>query len=358
MTHDSQPDTICNMTALKDYFAHLIPQVEAEMRDVVNATISHNIQQPKWFNVMLNYHLGFADAHGNPTQINAGKRIRPMLVLLACEACGGDIRTALPAATAVELLHNFSLIHDDIEDGDELRRGRLTLWKQWNVAQAINAGDAMFAQAHLALQRLADCGIPAERVVCALRAFDAMCVHLTIGQHLDMSFETRADVTAAEYMAMIEGKTAALIKACCQIGAIVAGADDARIEVLGEFGRGVGLSFQLQDDVLGIWGDPAKTGKQDSDLAHGKKTLPVLFAAEHDARVREMYFATKNTKLNEDEINQLKQMIEAAGGRAHTEQAAEAAYANAMESWESATLSNKAGQALRELGQGLLGRSA
>jgi geranylgeranyl diphosphate synthase, type I len=344
-------------TSLKDYFAQLIPLVEAQMHDVVNAPVLHNIQQPKWFNVMLNYHLGFADAQGNPAQINAGKRIRPMLVLLACEACGGDAHTALPAAAAVELLHNFSLIHDDIEDGDELRRGRLTVWKQWNVAQAINAGDAMFAQAHLALQRLVDCGVPAARVVQALRAFDAMCVHLTIGQHLDMSFETRADVTAAEYMAMIEGKTAALVKACCEIGAIVAGADEARIEALGEFGRGVGLSFQLQDDVLGIWGDPAKTGKQDSDLAHGKKTLPVLFAAEHDARVRELYFA-KYAKLHEDEINQLKQLIEAAGGRAHTEQAAEAAYANSMESWESADLSNKAGQALRELAQSLLGRSS
>ena len=349
------------MTALKDYFAHLIPQVETEMRDVVNAAIAHNIQQPKWFNVMLNYHLGFADAQGNPAQINAGKRIRPMLVLLSCEACGGDARQSLPAAAAVELLHNFSLIHDDIEDGDELRRGRLTVWKQWNIAQAINTGDAMFAQAHLALQKLMDCGVPAERVVRAMRAFDAMCVHLTIGQHLDMSFETRNEVngvTTAEYMAMIEGKTAALVKACCQIGAIVAGADEARIEALGEFGRGVGLSFQLQDDVLGIWGDPAKTGKQDSDLAHGKKTLPVLFAAEQDARVRELYFATKQAKLHEDEINQLRQLIEVAGGRTHTEQAAQAAYANAMESWEFANLSNKAGQALRELGQSLLGRSS
>jgi geranylgeranyl diphosphate synthase type I len=345
------------MTALKDYFAQLIPQVEAEMQDVVNAPVWQNVQQPKWFNVMLNYHLGFADAQGHPVQINAGKRIRPMLVLLACEACGGDARTALPAAAAVELLHNFSLIHDDIEDGDELRRGRLTLWKQWNIAQAINAGDAMFAQAHLALQRLMDCGVSAERVVRALRVFDAMCVHLTIGQHLDLSFETRDDVTAAEYMAMIEGKTAALVKACCEIGAIVAGADEARIEALGEFGRGVGLSFQLQDDVLGIWGDPAQTGKQDSDLAHRKKTLPVLFAAEQDARVRDLYFA-KAAKLGDDEINQLKHMIETAGGRAHTEQAAAAAYANSMESWEAADLSNTAGRTLRELAQSLLGRNS
>ena len=349
------------MTVLKNYFAQWLPQVEAEMRAIVNAPVLHTVQQPKWFNVMLTYHLGFADSEGHPAQINAGKRIRPLLVLLACEACGGTAQAALPAAAAVELLHNFSLIHDDIEDGDELRRGRPTLWKQWGIPQAINAGDAMFAQAHLALQRLADCGVPAERVVRALRAFDGMCVHLTIGQHLDLSFETRDDVTTAEYMAMIEGKTAALVKACCQIGAIVAGADEARIEALGEFGHGLGLSFQLQDDVLGIWGDPAKTGKQGSDLAHGKKTLPVLFAAEHDARVRSMYFAAQRESLHDDEINQLKTMIEAAGGRAHTEQAAEAAYASALEFWEGAGMSdahNNAGLALRELAQSLLGRSA
>ena len=349
------------MTVLKSYFARWLPQIEAEMRAVVNAPVLQTVQQPKWFNVMLNYHLGFADADGNPAQINAGKRIRPLLVLLACEACGGDAHTALPAAAAVELLHNFSLIHDDIEDGDELRRGRPTLWKQWGTPQAINAGDAMFAQAHLALQRLTDCAVSAERIVRALRAFDGMCVHLTIGQHLDLSFETRNDVTAAEYMAMIEGKTAALVKACCQIGAIVAGADEARIEALGEFGHGLGLSFQLQDDVLGIWGDPAQTGKQDSDLAHGKKTLPVLFAAEHDAQVRQMYFAAKRKSLHNDEINQLKAMIEATGGRVHTEQAAEAAYASALEFWEGAGISetqNHAGMALRELAQSLLGRSS
>ena len=114
--------------------------------------------QPAVFNVMLNYHLGFANADGSPAQVNAGKRIRPVLALLSCEACGGQWKQALPAAAAVELLHNFSLIHDDIEDGDELRRGRPTLWRQWGNAQAINSGDAMFAMAHIALQRSQDPG--------------------------------------------------------------------------------------------------------------------------------------------------------------------------------------------------------
>ena len=343
--------------ALQDYFARYIPQVEAEMRSVVNQAVL-GVDQPAWFNTMLNYHLGFADAAGQPVQLSAGKRIRPMLVLLACEACGGEARMALPAAAAVELLHNFSLIHDDIEDGDELRRGRPTVWTQWNVPQAINAGDAMFAQAHMAMGRLADVGVPAERVVRALRTFDEMCVHLTIGQHLDMGFEQRSDVTAADYLAMIAGKTAALTRACCEIGAIVAGADDARVQALGKFGRGLGLSFQLQDDVLGIWGDPAQTGKQGSDLAHGKKTLPVLYAADQDARIRARYLIHKNTATPAADLAELKTMIEEAGGRTHTEAAAEVAFAQSMESWDEAQVNNGAGIALRDLAQSLLGRSA
>lgn len=336
--------------SLNAIFQHYLPHIEAEMRDVINAG-----RQPAVFNVMLNYHLGFANADGSPAQVNAGKRIRPVLALLSCEACGGAWEHALPAAAAVELLHNFSLIHDDIEDRDELRRGRPTLWRQWGEAQAINSGDAMFAMAHIALQRTTERGVPAERVVRALRAFDEMCVHLTIGQHLDLSYETRTDVSAAEYMTMIEGKTAALTAASCEIGAIVAGASDTQINALHDFGKWIGMSFQLQDDVLGIWGDPDKTGKQDSDLAHNKKTLPILFAAERDPRIRERYFSS--SKLNNGDLNAIREMIEAAGGRAHAEQAAESAYAHALESLDSAGETTPHLQSLRDLAQSLLGRA-
>lgn len=304
---------------------------------------------------MLNYHLGFAQADGTPASVYSGKRIRPILVLLSCETCGGDASQAIPAAAAVELLHNFSLIHDDIEDRDELRRGRPTLWKQWGEAQAINTGDAMFAQAHLALHRCAERGVPASHVFAALRVFDAMCVHLTIGQHLDLSFETRTDVTVAEYMRMIEGKTAALTQACCEIGAIIAGASTQNVQTLADFGRWLGLSFQLQDDVLGIWGDPQKTGKQDSDLAHGKKTLPILYAAERNAAIRSRYFA--NTVRSEDDIAEIKRMIEATGARAHAEQAASSAYASGLEALDGLGDTDQGKRLLRTLAQSLLGRA-
>ncbi len=338
-----------NSHVLSDTFRRFLPLIEEEMQAVINMG-----SQPQQFNVMLNYHLGFAHSDGTPASAATGKRIRPVLTLLSCEACGGNCACAVPAAAAIELLHNFSLIHDDIEDRDELRRGRPTLWKLWGEAQAINAGDAMFAFAHIALLRSVERGVPAERVVRAMRAFDDMCVRLTIGQHLDLSFESRSQVTADEYMRMIEGKTAALTSNACEIGALIGGADDAIVQRFADFGRWLGISFQLQDDILGIWGDPAVTGKHDSDLAHGKKTLPVLHAAERDGRIYDRYLNA--AALSNDEIQAVREMIEAAGGRAHAEQAAEDAYVRALTALDSAGLNNAAHHALRELAHSLLGR--
>lgn len=309
-------------TVLADTLARFLPHIEAEMRAVINLG-----EQPELFNTMLNYHLGFAEANGSPAQVNAGKRIRPVLTLLSCEACGGDWQSALPAAAAVELLHNFSLIHDDIEDRDELRRGRPTLWTIWGVPQAINAGDAMFALAHSALLRSAELGVHAEHLVRALLVFEHTCLQLTIGQHLDLSFESRSDVTADEYMRMIGGKTAALIAAACQIGAILAGAEEAHIEALASFGRNLGLSFQLQDDVLGIWGDPAQTGKPSGDLVHRKKTLPILYAADRDPALREQLFAPQ--PISDAQAESLRVRLEALGAKTHTEAEAARAFTEA-----------------------------
>ena len=217
--------------------------------------------------------------------------------------------------------------------------------------QAINAGDAMFALAHLALLRA-----PAEpaRLLRAMRVFEQMCVQLTIGQHLDLSFEARNDVTAEEYLRMIEGKTAALTAAACEIGALLGGGDEATVRALAGFGRWLGIAFQLQDDVLGIWGDPALTGKQDSDLANGKKTLPVLYAAERDPRVRAYY--VHNGRPDGAEVAQIRALIEAAGGKDHAERAAREAYASALAALDAAGLNNPAGQALRALAERLVER--
>ncbi len=158
---------------------------------------------------MLGYHLGWTNSPASAGAASpTGKRVRPLLCLLCAAAAGGDWRQALPVGAALELIHNFSLIHDDIQDNSPLRRGRPTIWKLWGQAQAINAGDAMFTLAHLAPQRLLAQGVAPEVVLATLAELNFTCLELTQGQHLDMNFEQRTAVTAAEYLAMIEKKPA------------------------------------------------------------------------------------------------------------------------------------------------------
>ncbi len=346
---------------LNTYFAVHVPRVEEEMRCALKRATTDPATpvataHPASFDTMLNYHLGFADTSGAPASVYSGKRIRPMLTLLCCEACGGSPESALPAAAAIELLHNFSLIHDDIEDRDEMRRSRPTLWALWGDAQAINTGDAMFALAHGAIEALAGRGTEPARVLRALRAFDDAAVALTVGQHLDLSFETRADVSTSEYMAMIQGKTGALTQAACAIGALLGGAPDERISALASFGARLGIAFQLQDDVLGIWGDPVVTGKQGSDLSHRKRTLPVLYAAGRDTRVRELYL--RRGQVPDADLAEVRRLVEASGAREYTQRAALDAYRCAVQSLDAARVDNPAGALLRDLAQSLLGRES
>lgn len=274
--------------------ADYLPAIEEEMRSVLGAA-EPNPKTANPFYGMIHYHMGWADKHLSPVALKSGKRIRPLLVLLACSAAGGDWRQAVPAAAAVEIIHNFSLVHDDIQDNSPTRRGRSTLWTLWGQPQAINTGDAMFAMAHLALGRLVDRGVSAAITVQALRRFDEMCVELTRGQYNDMSFEARdgagdSSVTVDEYLAMITGKTAALLSLCTELGALVAGADADRVSHFADFGRNLGLAFQIQDDILGIWGDESVTGKSAAtDIATRKKTLPVLYGLARSDALRLLY---------------------------------------------------------------------
>jgi geranylgeranyl diphosphate synthase type I len=255
-----------------------LPKVEQEMRTVLDndeAAVDTHYG-------MMRYSLGWANEQLEPAIAPAGKRIRPILCLLACSEVGGNVEQALPAAASIELVHNFSLIHDDIEDGDEVRRHRPTVWKLWGDAQAINAGDGMFALAFDAMQRLDDMGVHPGTTLRALRLITRACVEVTEGQHLDIGFEQRGNVTVAEYQRMVRGKTASLLAASVGIGAIVGGASVEQVEALWRFGLEVGLAFQAQDDVLGIWGDPALTGKAvGNDILRRKKSLPLLHGLNH-----------------------------------------------------------------------------
>ncbi len=249
--------------------------IDEEIRAVL--TQAEPALQP--FYGMMLYHLGL-DAE----RAGSGKRLRPLLLTLLYEAIAGEIMPALPAAAAVELLHNFTLIHDDIEDQDPTRRHRPTVWSVWGVPQAINAGDGMFAASRLAVHRLTERGVAAERVLEFACLLDQACVRVCEGQFLDLSYESRTDVTAERYRSMVALKTGALFSAAAE-GAAAIGSDDPDLRAtLARFGEDFGHAFQAHDDLLGIWASSERTGKVEmNDIAKRKKTLPVVLAFERAA---------------------------------------------------------------------------
>ena len=348
MVKAKQP--VSDILALQDYFDRYLPPIEAEMQAIAKA---FNPRHKDFFG-MMRYHLGWADAEFNPCEARSGKRVRPVLCLLSCEACGGDWERALPAGAAIEIMHNFTLVHDDIEDRDETRRGRPTVWTLWGDAHAINVGDAMFALSNLSLLLLAERGVPASVVVAACCLFNITQLALTGGQYLDIGFESRDDVSVEDYLVMIEGKTAALAACSCEMGALVAGASDAQCACLREFGRHLGLTFQMCDDILGIWGDPALTGKPaGADIARRKKSLPILYGLEQDGELRALL---NQEELVDSDVRRATELLERAGSREYTHQLAQEHHARALAALEEADLQGSAARALYELEMMLLNR--
>src|SRR3954470_6541824 len=223
--------------------AQLIADTEAEILRLVQGS------DPATAGVyeMCRYHLGL-DGSGS-----SGKRVRPLLGLLAYASIAGDHRRALPGAAAVELGHNFSLVHDDIEDGDRERRHRATLWTVYGVPQAINAGDTLFSLSRIALHRLTDLGFSDAKVLRLMRLYDETCLALCEGQYIDIATSESDEVMSVEaYFDMIGRKTAALIAASIEAGALLASDDDEVIRRYRVFGWALGIAFQLNDDLLGI----------------------------------------------------------------------------------------------------------
>lgn len=265
---------------------------------------------------MVRYHLGL-DGSGTPR----GKRMRPLLGLLAYASIAGEHTRALPGAAAVELGHNFSLVHDDIEDGDVERRHRATLWALHGVPQAINTGDLLFSLSRVALHRLTDLGFSDAKVLRLMRLYDETCVRLCEGQYIDIATSAAEQPMTVElYFDMIGRKTAALISASIEAGALLATDDEAVIAAYRRFGWSLGLAFQLNDDLLGIWGQEQATGKVPTDVARHKKTLPVLYAYEHAspgdrARLAELSAATDP---GPEAVGEIVAILERSGAREFT----------------------------------------
>jgi geranylgeranyl diphosphate synthase type I len=252
-----------------------VPEVLARSRRVIGPAMTEAIARlaPE-IRRLASYHMGWTDPGGNPVESPGGKGIRPTLAMLAAEAAWADPEVGVPGGVAVELVHNFSLIHDDIIDTDTERHHRPTVWSVYGIGPAIVAGDALQILAHQVLLES-----PSGRGAAASAALADATAAMIAGQADDIAFETRRDVSVEQCMAMSAAKTGAILGCAASIGAILADAPDATVGALRDYGRHLGLAFQAVDDLLGIWGDPDRTGKPaGSDLRSRKKSMPVVSA--------------------------------------------------------------------------------
>jgi geranylgeranyl diphosphate synthase, type I len=334
--------------SLKKSTESMLPAIEAELKKQISRL---DEARTRPFYDMLTYHMGWTGDGAGPEA--TGKRIRPLLVLLTAAACETEWLRAIPAAAAVELVHNFSLVHDDIQDNSDKRRGRQTVWKLWGMPLAINAGDALFVLSNQAIMDLSS-HYPAETTVKAATVLHNTCLDLTRGQYLDMSYEKRRDLSVGDYWPMIAGKTAALLSACCHIGSILGGAAESKQDAYRSFGHALGIAFQVQDDILGIWGNEAITGKSAaSDLLEGKKSLPVLHALSEGGKFAQRW---SQGPIQPAEVEELAQLLATEGSYEYTHSMSRQMTTLALDSLREADPQGEAGEALMELANKLIKR--
>ncbi|HKY53871.1 MAG TPA: polyprenyl synthetase family protein [Anaerolineales bacterium] len=326
----------------------VLSEIELELQKQVSRL---DTPRTEHFHDMLTYHMGWTGEGAGPEA--TGKRIRPLLVLLTTASCRADWQSALPAAAAIELVHNFSLVHDDIQDNSPTRRGRDTAWVKWGSPMAINIGDALFVISNQAIMDLKQHYPPAV-VLQAAEILNNTCLELTRGQYLDLSYEERTDLTVEDYWPMIAGKTAALLSACCHIGSLLGGADDSKQEAYRSFGHYLGLAFQVQDDILGIWGDEEVTGKSAaSDLMEGKNSLPVLAGLGKKGTFAERW---ARGPIRSEEVEEVRRSLASEGGLIVAQDASKQMTDLALMSLREADPQGEAGDALSELADQLLKR--
>jgi len=333
---------------LKQHIEVMLPAIEKELQKQVSRLDADNTRH---FHEMLTYHMGWTGEGAGREA--TGKRIRPLIVLLATASTGADWQPSLPAAAAVELVHNFSLVHDDVQDNSDKRRGRPTVWAKWGVPMAINVGDALFVISNQAMMDLIQTHPPSTVVEAAKILYDT-CLSLTRGQYLDMSYEERNDLSLKDYWPMVGGKTSALLSACTQIGALLGNAGKEEQEAYRQFGYHLGLAFQVQDDILGIWGDEAITGKSTaSDLVEGKNSLPVLYALGRQEKFAERW---KRGPITAAEVREVAGLLDREGSKTYAQEIAERETQTALECLSKANPRGAAGESMLELANMLLKR--
>lgn len=328
-------------------------ELEAELRSIIEVD-----SLPLYD--MMSYHLGWIDEGGHPQTQRRAKLLRPTICLLACKAAGGELRQALPAAAAVELLHNFSLIHDDIEDGSPYRRHQLTVWRIWGQSQAINVGDAMHALSQLALLRLKERGVAPEKIIRSTETLDKACVQLCEGQYLDIAYEGRLNIGVQDYINMILRKTAALFAASARLGALLGTEDETMIDHLSSFGQELGLAYQIRDDVLGIWGKEEEMGKPSySDIQKRKKTLPIIYGMERGSEQEEKDLRSffQQETIEHEDIGRIVEILDKIGAQSYAQEMAEVHHRRSLSALEAAGLDPFVRKELADLATFLLERS-
>jgi geranylgeranyl diphosphate synthase type I len=338
---------------------HSLPQSLTSYRSVVRVELRKAISGcPPALGNILRYHMGWQDEHGHRCNRESGKFVRSTLCLLSCQAVGGNTSQAIPAAAAIELIHDFSLIHDDIEDASYERHHRPTVWKLWGQSQAINAGDAMFTLAYLALARLKGRGIAYEKIVNCTEMLSRACLELCEGQYLDVEYENRLDITVQDYLDMAAKKTGALFAASTSLGAYLGSDDSGLMDSFRLFGREVGVAFQIHDDILGIWAAPETVGKSADDICQRKKSLPVVYGLQSSkgAARRSLRKLYCQEAIETEDIQRVTEILGNLGARDYAENAAEQHYRKALSHLGAAGLEVSSVGRLKEIAGFLLKR--
>ena len=331
----------------------LIEKVEKEMENLLS------IRKPEKLYRMMLYHLGFVDEKFKRSQSYRGKRIRPLLCILTYASLSNAYEKAIPLAASIELIHNFTLIHDDIEDRDELRRHRPTLWKLFGEAHAINAGDGMHALSNVAALKLIDKNVSPEKVVEIMKILNTAVLELCEGQFLDMSFEKRKKISMKEYLEMIGKKTAALISASCYTGAILGTENKELQERFKNFGYNIGISFQIVDDIIGIWGKEEKTGKPEkSDIEKKKKSMPIVYAFEKASKedVDKLIKIYSKREIKREDRENVVEILEKINAKEECKKLAESYKKQAINELEKTGIDNMAMQKIKEIAEFLTKR--
>ena len=333
------------------------PPILARARELVEPALRKAIGSlDPHLRTPVEYHFGWAEPDGTPidrgARGTAGKAVRPALAILGAEAVGGEAEAAVPGAVALELIHNFSLIHDDIMDGDRIRRHRRTVWDVYGVGDAVIVGDALHT---LAFRVLLDEGTPAAAA--AMPKLTEATAAMIAGQAQDLALDRRSDGTLAECVLMERNKTAALLGGSVAVGALLGGAPPGTAATLERFGVELGLAFQAIDDVLGIWGDPQVTGKPvGSDLRERKKSLPVMLAIAAGGELARRLRVALQHDLTNDVIAELSGQLAGAGIRVEVEARADVHVAAALESLDAHPFDPAAAAELRELARFVVAR--